>query len=52
MLSGDQEVLGVLGVLWGGESSGVLDALGPQSEYIAQYIRYCGGGDGHGIDTT
>ena len=28
MLSGDQEVLGVLGVLWCGESSGALDALG------------------------
>ena len=28
MLSGDQEVLGVLGVLWCGVSSGVLDALG------------------------
>jgi hypothetical protein len=28
MLSGDQEVLGVLGVLWHGESSGTLDALG------------------------
>ena len=28
MLSGDQEVLGVLGVLWHGESSGALDALG------------------------
>ena len=28
MLSGDQEVLGVLGVLWCGESSGTLDALG------------------------
>ena len=28
MLSGDQEVLGVLEVLWHGESSGVLDALG------------------------
>jgi hypothetical protein len=28
MLSGDQEVLGVLGVLWRGESSGALDALG------------------------
>ena len=28
MLSGDQEALGVLGVLWRGESSGVLDALG------------------------
>ena len=27
MLSGDQEVLGVLGVLWRGESSGALDAL-------------------------
>ena len=27
MLSGDQEVLGVLGVLWRGESSGVLDAF-------------------------
>ena len=28
MLSGDQEVLGVLGVLRRGESSAVLDALG------------------------
>ena len=28
MLSGDQEVLGVLGVLRHGESSGALDALG------------------------
>ena len=28
MLSGDQEVLGVLEVLWHGKSSGVLDALG------------------------
>ena len=28
MLLGDQEVLGVLGVLWRGESSGALDALG------------------------
>jgi hypothetical protein len=28
VLSGDQEVLGVLGVLWLGESSGALDALG------------------------
>jgi hypothetical protein len=28
MLSGDQEVLGVLGVLQSGESSGALDALG------------------------
>ena len=28
MLSGDQEVLGVLGVLWHGESIGALDALG------------------------
>ena len=28
MLSGGQEVLGVLGVLWRGESSGTLDALG------------------------
>ena len=28
MLSGDQEVLGVLGVLQCGESSGALDALG------------------------
>ena len=28
MFSGDQEVLGVLGVLRCGESSGVLDALG------------------------
>ena len=28
MLSGDREVLGVLGVLWHGESSGVLDTLG------------------------
>ena len=27
MLSCDQEVLGVLGVLWRGESSGALDAL-------------------------
>ena len=27
MLSGDQEVLGVLGVLQHGESSGALDAL-------------------------
>ena len=27
MLSGDQEVLGVLGVLQSGEASGVLDAL-------------------------
>ena len=27
MLSGDQEVLGVLGVLWHGESSGALDSL-------------------------
>ena len=27
VLSGDQEVLGVLGVLWHGESSGALDAL-------------------------
>ena len=28
MLSGDQEVMGVLGVLRSGESSGVLDTLG------------------------
>ena len=28
MISGDQEVLGVLGVLQSGESSGTLDALG------------------------
>ena len=28
MLSGDQEVLGLLGFLWRGESSGALDALG------------------------
>jgi hypothetical protein len=28
MLSGDQEVLGVLAVLWHGETSGALDALG------------------------
>ena len=28
MLTGDQEVLGVLGVLWHGESSGALDTLG------------------------
>jgi hypothetical protein len=28
MLSGYQEVLGVLGVLWHGESIGALDALG------------------------
>jgi hypothetical protein len=28
VLSGDQEVLGVLGVLWSGESSSALDALG------------------------
>ena len=28
MLSDDQEVLGVLGVLWRGEYSGALDALG------------------------
>ena len=28
MLTGDQEVLGMLGILRGGESSGAIDALG------------------------
>jgi hypothetical protein len=40
VLSGDREVLGVLGVLWRGESSGALDAL----DQVLEEDRLGGGG--------